>query len=406
MSQNTFDNKSNTVQNSTDNLQTSDNVQKSGSTQSSVQNVGNAPTGSKPAKKPYTRKELCKQLAKPFGFLLLFIMICAFLAQYLIGAETLEEYAKNNPELAYGPRTEADDTNDTANVKDTTVEDAGNPATDTVDNSSVYNKTDTASAAQSENNNTGLPSSDMTQPETESSDLQSEKENDDMNVNPERITYKPGFYYEPLNETIKQRITGISYPVTESLADKTAIPSVNMIADDTVPAVSYDDLRYVRVLHYDFDDREKEGELICNKAIAEDMVEIFYELYQSDYQIEQIRLVDEYSGDDTLSMMDNNTSCFNYRVVDGTDSLSKHAYGLAIDINPFYNPYIVFGRNEDGSDYISPKGSEVYADRSQNFAYKIDENDLCYRLFKEHGFTWGGDWNSCKDYQHFQKAIE
>ncbi|MBP3474886.1 MAG: M15 family metallopeptidase [Lachnospiraceae bacterium] len=333
-------------------------------------------------------------------------MICAFLAQYLIGAETLEEYAKNNPELAYGPRTEADDTNDTANVKDTTVEDAGNPATDTVDNSSVYNKTDTASAAQSENNNTGLPSSDMTQPETESSDLQSEKENDDMNVNPERITYKPGFYYEPLNETIKQRITGISYPVTESLADKTAIPSVNMIADDTVPAVSYDDLRYVRVLHYDFDDREKEGELICNKAIAEDMVEIFYELYQSDYQIEQIRLVDEYSGDDTLSMMDNNTSCFNYRVVDGTDSLSKHAYGLAIDINPFYNPYIVFGRNEDGSDYISPKGSEVYADRSQNFAYKIDENDLCYRLFKEHGFTWGGDWNSCKDYQHFQKAIE
>lgn len=406
MSQNTFDNKSNTVQNSTDNLQTSDNVQKSGITQSSVQNVGNAPTGSKPAKKPYTRKELCKQLAKPFGFLLLFIMICAFLAQYLIGAETLEEYAKNNPELAYGPRTEADDTNDTANVKDTTVEDAGNPATDTVDNSSVYNKTDTASAAQSENNNTGLPSSDMTQPETESSDLQSEKENDDMNVNPERITYKPGFYYEPLNETIKQRITGISYPVTESLADKTAIPSVNMIADDTVPAVSYDDLRYVRVLHYDFDDREKEGELICNKAIAEDMVEIFYELYQSDYQIEQIRLVDEYSGDDTLSMMDNNTSCFNYRVVDGTDSLSKHAYGLAIDINPFYNPYIVFGRNEDGSDYISPKGSEVYADRSQNFAYKIDENDLCYRLFKEHGFTWGGDWNSCKDYQHFQKAIE
>lgn len=372
--------------------------------------TANHSSGRKPSKKPYTRKELCKQLAKPFCFLLLLIMICAFLAQYLTGAETLEEYAKNNPELAYGTRTEADDTNNTANVKDTSTEDAGNPAGDsatgTSDNSSVYNKSDTASAMQSENNSTDLPSSDTAQSETENSEMQSEKEKADMNVNPERVTYKPGFYYEPLNEDIKQRINGISYPVAESLAAQTAVPAVNMIADDTTPAVSYDDLRYVRVLHYDFNGREKEGELICNKAIAEDMVEIFYELYQNDYQLEKICLIDEYNGDDTLSMMDNNTSCFNYRVVDGTDSLSKHAYGLAIDINPFYNPYIVFGRNEDGSDYISPAGSEVYADRSKNFAYKIDENDLCYRLFKEHGFTWGGDWNSCKDYQHFQKTIE
>ena len=100
----------------------------------------------------------------------------------------------------------------------------------------------------------------------------------------------------------------------------------------------------------------------------------------------------------------NNTSCFNYRVVDGTTSLSKHALGCAIDINPFYNPYVVFDKTGNGQDYISPKGSEIYADRSKDFAYKIDEQALCYRLFKEHGFTWGGDWNSCKDYQHFQKT--
>ena len=42
-------------------------------------------------------------------------------------------------------------------------------------------------------------------------------------------------------------------------------------------------------------------------------------------------------------------------------------------------------------------------DREQDFPYKIDENDLCCRLFKEHGFSWGGDWNSVKDYQHFEK---
>ena len=227
-----------------------------------------------------------------------------------------------------------------------------------------------------------------------------------MNLEPERTIYKPGFYYQPLGDDIIARITGISYPIREELAADAAVPAINIMADQDTPAVSYDDLRYVRVLYIDFDYKEQEGELICNKAIAQDMVEIFYELYLNEYQLERICLIDEYNGDDTLSMADNNTSCFNYRVVDGTDSLSKHAYGLAIDINPFYNPYVVFGRNPDGSNYISPPGSETYADRSKDFPYKIDENDLCYKLFKVHGFTWGGDWNSCKDYQHFQKALE
>jgi hypothetical protein len=126
----------------------------------------------------------------------------------------------------------------------------------------------------------------------------------------------------------------------------------------------------------------------------------------NEYHIEKIKLIDEYNGDDTASMLDNNTSCFNYRVVDGTTNLSKHALGCAIDINPFYNPYVVFNKDGSGETYISPKGSEIYADRSADFPYKIDENDLCYKLFKEHGFTWGGDWNSCKDYQHFQKVVK
>jgi hypothetical protein len=103
-------------------------------------------------------------------------------------------------------------------------------------------------------------------------------------------------------------------------------------------------------------------------------------------------------------MEDNNTSCFNYRVVEGSTSLSKHAYGLAIDINPLYNPYITY--ENDGSLSVSPASAKAYADRSISFPYKIDENDLCYKLFTEHGFTWGGNWNSVKDYQHFQKAVK
>ena len=321
-------------------------------------------------KKPTTTKELLQIIAKPFFFILALIMICAFLAHYLIGSETLEEYANNNPELAYRSDTEVENIGNSNNAEDIA---------------------DITNAAESENTNSMTDTDDTDTPRDPAAydntkDEMYDKENEDMTVNTERNTFQDGFYYEPLSDDIKQRITGISYPETGC----------------TVP---YEDLSYVGLLYIDFNGEEQSGELICNKAIAQDMVEIFYELYRNDYRIERIRLVDEYGGDDTLSMLDNNTSCFNYRVVDGTTTLSKHALGCAIDINPFYNPYIVFNKNGSGETYISPKGSEIYADRSQNFPYKIDENDLCYKLFTKHGFTWGGNWNSTKDYQHFQIVL-
>ena len=70
-----------------------------------------------------------------------------------------------------------------------------------------------------------------------------------------------------------------------------------------------------------------------------------------------------------------------------------------------FRSYVVFNRNGTGETYISPAGSEIYADRSRDFPYKIDEDDLCYKLFIGHGFTWGGNWNSSKDYQHFQIVL-
>ena len=156
------------------------------------------------------------------------------------------------------------------------------------------------------------------------------------------------------------------------------------------------DLRYLRVLHTGFDGETHIGEIVCNKGIAKDLLYIFRQLYQEEYPIEKILLVDEYSGDDELSMEDNNSSCFNFRPVAGTGHLSQHAYGRAIDINPLYNPYIT-------SDGFVPVNAGDYVDRSAENPYKIDRNDLCYRLFDERGFTWGGSWNSVKDYQHFQK---
>ncbi len=205
----------------------------------------------------------------------------------------------------------------------------------------------------------------------------------------DRILLEDGFYYEPLSDNLRRYMTGVSFPAPET-------------DEEASPEISFDDLRYVHILHYDFDGLIREGELICNEAIAPDLAEIFRDLYLSEYQLEKVLLIDVYDGDDNASMADNNTSCFNYRTVEGSSSLSKHALGLAVDINPLYNPYITYGEN--GAQEVAPASASAYADRSAAFPYKIDENDLCCKLFLQHGFTWGGNWNNVKDYQHFQKA--
>lgn len=316
---------------------------------------------------------------KAVGFLFLLILVCSVLGRVLTAGETLSEYAEQNPEVAYA-------------TPDRTV--APSPLADAA--STAFPETEVVTTPAPSAMSSAMPSAmptatpaPLTADETE-----------------ESVRYQEGFFYQPLTDAVVARITGISYPVSETIAPALSLDAVNAIPDGEEPAVSYDDLRYMQVLYYDFNGEVQTGELICHKGIAQDLAEIFYELYLNEYQLEKVRLIDEYGGDDTASMLDNNTSCFNYRVVDGTSNLSKHALGCAIDVNPFYNPYVVFNKDGSGETYISPEGSEIYADRSQNFPYKIDENDLCYKLFKEHGFTWGGNWNSSKDYQHFQKVVD
>ena len=163
--------------------------------------------------------------------------------------------------------------------------------------------------------------------------------------------------------------------------------------------IALSDLRYLRVLHKDLSGKTLTGELICNVRIAEALTDIFRKLYAESYPIEKIRLIDAYDADDELSMRDNNSSCFNFRYVSFTNRISLHGYGLAVDINPLYNPYI---KVVDGQKVIAPDNSADYEDRTKNFRYKIEADDLCCRLFKAHGFLWGGDcWDDEKDYQHF-----
>jgi len=371
------------------------------------------------------KKQFTDQLLKPLLFLVTLILICSFLARTLAGSESIVDYVnRNQEEAAEGTplenqtasgeemalATEAASEKDMASAAEAASEKDTASANETTSGEKAYDTEDAHIDDNKEKTNgdnmpiaSNEPAKESNETDSPQNSVQDEAEK--AAVPAGRVIYQEGFYYEPLSDEIKTKITGISYPVSPSESASSIAPVINILEDDVVPAVSYDDLRYLSVLYYDFNGEVQSGELICNKGIADDLMEIFYELYRNEYQIEKIRLVDEYQADDTASITDNNTSCFNYRVVDGTTSLSKHALGCAIDINPFYNPYVVFNKDGSGETYISPPGSEIYVDRSKDFPYKIDETDLCYKLFKEHGFTWGGNWNSCKDYQHFQKVL-
>ncbi|MBQ7268740.1 MAG: M15 family metallopeptidase [Bacteroidales bacterium] len=161
------------------------------------------------------------------------------------------------------------------------------------------------------------------------------------------------------------------------------------------------DLRYLRVLHKDAEGRSIVGEMVVNRSIAGDVLEILRKLYDAGYPIERMRLIDIYDADDETSMRANNSSSFNFRFISHTTKVSKHGAGLAVDINTLYNPYHKI--LADGTEIVEPDTGRPYLDRSASFPYKIEPDDLCCRLFKEHGFEWGGDWKSCKDYQHFEK---
>lgn len=160
-------------------------------------------------------------------------------------------------------------------------------------------------------------------------------------------------------------------------------------------------LCYLKVLHYNAYGAPQLGELVCHKSVSDDLLSIFRALYQAHYPIERMVLIDEYDADDTRSMEANNTTCFNYRQIKGRTKLSKHSQGLAVDINPLYNPHVK--KDAHGKMIVNPPKAIPYANRSKAFRYRITKSDLCYKEFVKHGFRWGGAWRSSQDYQHFEK---
>jgi cell wall-associated NlpC family hydrolase len=160
--------------------------------------------------------------------------------------------------------------------------------------------------------------------------------------------------------------------------------------------VTLDDLVYIKLSYWGFDNRSHQGELVVRKDVATDVVAIFQDLYQQKFPLANMQLMDAYKGDDIAADNANNTSAFNCRPqVNFPKLFSGHSYGMAIDINPLINPYV------NGAE-VTPPASKKYL--TSDALGKITKNDPAYQAFISRGWSWGGDWSGkIRDYQHFEK---
>ncbi len=157
----------------------------------------------------------------------------------------------------------------------------------------------------------------------------------------------------------------------------------------------WSELRVLTVAYWGYDGARHTGPLVVHRNATAALTGVFEHLYGQRFQIERIRRVDDYGADDDRSMAANNTSAFNCRAVTGGSKWSKHAWGLAIDINPMQNPYVSNG-------YYDPPGSERWANRSQVVPGMVVQGGPVVGAFDYVGWAWGGRWGSPVDYQHFE----
>jgi hypothetical protein len=156
--------------------------------------------------------------------------------------------------------------------------------------------------------------------------------------------------------------------------------------------------KLIDVLYYSFDDKLHRGQLVIDKDLVEDIQYVFAAARRVRFPIAQAvpvshaRFREKGGWSDRLSMAANNTSAFNYRLIEGTTSLSFHAYGRAIDLNPLQNPYVK-------GKVVLPPGAKF----DPGVKGTLSENHPVVRAFVERGWQWGGHWETLKDYQHFEK---
>lgn len=155
----------------------------------------------------------------------------------------------------------------------------------------------------------------------------------------------------------------------------------------------------VTVTYLGFDGKHHRGQLVVDKDLAADVGEVFQVALAAGFPVQSVipishpKFRSNGAWSDDLSMAANNTSGFNYRKATRLATLSNHAYGRAIDLNPFTNPYV------KGS-LILPQGAK----RDTALPGALTADHPVTKAFLARGWSWGGNWQDPKDYQHFEKV--
>lgn len=153
------------------------------------------------------------------------------------------------------------------------------------------------------------------------------------------------------------------------------------------------ELELFTVKYYSFDGKLHQGQILSNKKIATDLKNIFHYIQTEKFPIGKAIPAVRYGWDDDASMNDNNTYSFCYRNV----SYSKHATGMAIDINPMQNPV-----------RWNPEYRFKRSDKPIGAVYDTIQPGTFYpthpvvKKFTELGFFWGRNFRRNNDDHHFE----
>lgn len=164
--------------------------------------------------------------------------------------------------------------------------------------------------------------------------------------------------------------------------------------------VAATDLAWVRVAFVGFDGARHTGELLLADDVADDLVAVFEDLWEARFPIEEMRVTTAAELDAAPTGDGNNTESFVCRATTGGSEFSQHAYGTAVDVNPFQNPYL---RERDGERVVIPELATSYLDREDVRPGMVLPGDAVTSAFAAIGWEWGGAWRTLKDYQHFSR---
>jgi len=161
--------------------------------------------------------------------------------------------------------------------------------------------------------------------------------------------------------------------------------------------VALADLRYLTLSFVGFDGRAHTGELVVATHVADDVVSVFRQLFAARFPIEEMRLITTADLEAPPTGDGNNTAGYVCRAARGQTRWSQHAYGTAVDVNPFHNPLVK-------RDLVLPELASAYADRATVRPGMHLPGGPAVEAFRSVGWGWGGTWRSSKDYMHFSAS--